>query len=107
MTTAADLLEQAADKLSEPGAWGRGTDPGGLLNGRQCAYTAICGASFAAKTRPAPRKRAFSILGAHLNIEAGVANLWKWNDAPERTQAEVVATLREAAAIARAQGQSA
>lgn len=30
----------------------------------------------------------------------GVPDIWMWNDAPERTQAEVVAALRSAAALA-------
>lgn len=41
----------------------------------------------------------------YLKRAAGHSVIPTWNDAPERTQAEVVAKLREAAALAAAEGQ--
>lgn len=104
-TPIADVLEKAADLIEPEGAWTQGTD-----------------ARDAAGHQVEPNDEAavcWCIDGAYLRCggkwhDAG----WKvlmglvpeglgpisWNDAPERTQAEVVAALREAAAKAREAG---
>lgn len=103
--TPAEILTKAADLLEKPGAWtqkelGRRADGTPIRCGEDMAE-AVC----------------YCISGAIIAI-AGPDHLMRctravekvtrklpviWNDAPERTQAEVVAKLREAAAKARGQ----
>jgi hypothetical protein len=88
----ADVLERAADLIEPEGAWTQGDYVG--PNGRcWCVLGAI--------------KRAGhfhnDINPAALALKDVVGKTWlhEWNDAPERTQAEVVAKLREAATLSR------
>lgn len=107
-----DVLEAAADLLSKPGAWTQGAYARGKGN------RPVNSADEAAR---------FCVLGA-MNIAAGApkVNLDRneahiafanatgipdyliatWNDTPGRTQDEVVAKLREAAALARTGGEA-
>lgn len=108
----ADVLSRAAAILSASGAWGAGwyakdrfgesVDTSDDAACRFCAMGAVyraAGISSRART-PAP---IITATRAHLSkvLGCGVAH---WNDAPERTQQEVVAKLREAAALALAKG---
>jgi hypothetical protein len=96
----ADVLESAAKLIEQPGKWVQGenaldkfgepTEPGYSDAACWCLEGALqqCG-------------------GRHSAYQAvrravGESNLWGWNDAPERTQPEVVAALRRAATLARA-----
>ena len=105
----ADALERAADLIEPEGAWTQGAlyrdalgEPAGAASGKAVCWCAV-GAlnevrgpfsdAFEAVEALLPKPRTF-----HLRP------LSDWNDAPGRTQAEVVAKLREAAALAREQG---
>ncbi|GAA0729863.1 DUF6197 family protein [Sphingomonas japonica] len=106
--TVAEVLDRAADLIEPQGAW---TQYYYALDayGREtyyakeatcfCALGAIsvaCGAEPSEEEGTGPQKLLWKLIGA--------VPISEWNDAPERTQAEVVAKLREAAALAREQG---
>lgn len=88
----ADILERAADRLSEPGVWGVSC----------CAALAIC--NNLDPSHEADHELRKEAGGFFANFISGnrTSDIWRWNDAPERTQAEVVSKLREAASEARA-----
>ncbi|MGN6063805.1 DUF6197 family protein [Brevundimonas diminuta] len=105
----AEVLEAAADLLEQPGAWtqdefardsvGRVVCPTSTLATCWCVRGAIAAVNEDEDDHTANNrnwKAAARLLGFHdaMDIEL-------WNDAPERTQAEVVAALREAARQAR------
>ena len=107
--TVAEVLERAADILNSKGAWAQGryavADTGkgcASLDERAVRWCAIgamgkasgegVGGEFSTQAREFANMVAFG---------GSIAN---FNDAPERTQEEVVAKLREAAALAREQG---
>lgn len=102
--TVADILAAAADLIEPEGAWTQGTsyrdadgdirDGGGPEVVCRCvagAVNEVCDWSFDGAVP------AFRLLEAHV----GVSDIARWNDAPERTQAEVVAALRAASEKAR------
>jgi hypothetical protein len=105
-----EVLDAAADLISPVGRWTQvalARTAGGeaaVAYGRGCdavcwcaegAIARIVGSYVVAEYDDAERY-VTGLLGDHLAA---------WNDAPERTQAEVVAKLREAAALARSEGQ--
>jgi hypothetical protein len=92
----ADVLERAADLIEPEGAWTQGSYGGGHLP------TCMGGAVNIARGRQAWETPAGDPIAAFLAQCLGQKVAF-WNDAPERTQAEVVAKLREAAAKARAE----
>ncbi|UIJ43764.1 hypothetical protein LZK98_11745 [Sphingomonas cannabina] len=95
----ADVLERAADLIEPEGKWTQKN--GGVRGVCWCASTAIGAAHPDGIALDAQR------FFANLISPGGglaIVRIWCWNDAPERTQAEVVAKLREAAALAREQG---
>ncbi len=93
--TVSQVLEAAAEVASR--TWGRG----GLhaSHGRPCALETIRDASGTGSRNVALMAAATNRFRTHLGVH-GVAT---WNDAPGRTQTEVVAAFREAAAAARAE----
>jgi len=108
----AEVLEAAADLLEKPGAWtqnefardavGRVVYPTSTLATCWCVRGAIAAVNeeeddHAANTRN--WKAAAKLLGFH-----DVHDIEQWNDTPGRTQAEVVAALREAARQASRRG---
>jgi hypothetical protein len=108
MASVAEVLERAADLLEEPDAWTQGVYARDH-NNRQtddrdkaecfCALGAI---NYAAGRHDLSwdareQQRVFEEI-------SGIDDVPTWNDDPERTQSEVVAKLREAAALAREQG---
>ena len=100
--TVADVLEAAADLLTPEGAWtqqsyGRSVDGEPLFEGYDPA--AVCWCAYGAIEKVTGQG-----MNGALRKSAVEALDWSpfWNDAPERTQAEVVAKLREAAQRARA-----
>ncbi len=107
----ADVLDAAADLLAKPGAWTRGQyardDHGSpLQDGRNPA--AVCWCAIGALEKVSDRLVGRKLVDPLQRIVANTSNKFgeyghisEWNDAPERTQAEVVAKLREAAALAR------
>lgn len=87
--TAADLLS-AANMIEHLG-WHQGSARG--PNGEVCAYKAILDA-----TVDNDRFRdAYCAARAHIGLVEESLPLSDWNDAPERTQQEVVSALRGAA----------
>jgi hypothetical protein len=88
----ADALERAADLIEPEGAWGQGFYR--RRDGRLCAADAIW---LIEGRRWDDAFRFFTEF---------VGPVGTWNDAPERTQAEVVAKLREAAVKARGEQSS-
>jgi hypothetical protein len=105
MSEIADILDKAADLIEPEGAWcqrdyARNAD--GLVTGLsefRGPATCWCIAGATAKVDPQARgASADGFLQEFLGVHPSV-----WNDAPGRTQAEVVAKLREAAAKARGQ----
>jgi hypothetical protein len=93
----ADVLERAANLIEPEGAWTK-EDYVGPSGTCWCVLGAIKRAGdFANDLNPAAEA-----LRAALGV--GYGGIPDWNDAPERTQDEVVAKLREAAALAREQG---
>lgn len=108
--TVAEVLERAADLIEPEGAWTRGAYAADECNDSIdtlhpdakcfCAMGAVyraAGASSLYKTGPLDvvndvRKHLITVVGT---------TMASFNDAPGRTQAEVVAALRSAAAVAR------
>ncbi|GGB14780.1 hypothetical protein GCM10011380_00230 [Sphingomonas metalli] len=108
----ADVLDAAADLLTPEGAWTQDTvyrdrygNPAGDTRGPAvcwCAVGAICEVNigYAMKACEAAE------VGLPVTAPGALRPLSAWNDDRARTQAEVIAKLREAAQLAR-QGQPA
>lgn len=107
----ADVLERAADLIEPEGAWTRGIYAADECNdsidtlhpGAKCfcamgAVYRAAGASSLHKTGPLD---VVNDIRTHLTHVLGTT-MASFNDAPERTQPEVVAALRRAATLARA-----
>lgn len=95
----ADILEKAA-KLIERRGWTQGAYDRSSQHG--VSYCAL-GACFAARSNAdvgAINDRLAQAVAAALGFQ-DPGEVARWNDAPERTQPEVVVKLREAAATAR------
>ncbi len=100
----ADILDAAADLIEPEGAWTQGH----IRRDAKGKYTAlpghaVCWCTVGATLAVAGLAASMSadrFLASFLGLD-GVDAVEQWNDAPERTQAEVVAKLREAAALAR------
>lgn len=107
MASVAEVLEKAADLIEPEGAWtqgqlargksGRAVDEFGSHAARFCAYGAICRVT----RYNAPHVDAIGTLQRAIGRDRSIT---RWNDQRDRTQAEVVSKLRDAAAIARATG---
>jgi len=94
--TVADILTAAANLIEPEGAWLQGAytqDLRCFCTLGALAHVSGKGATAVGVTPPA------KALANHLNPEDSSADrvITRWNDAPERTQAEVVAALRAAA----------
>lgn len=88
--TTKDVLLAAADLIEERGlAKGQDATDGEGTPAPTCAGLAIGETAL-------HRDTFFSVMD-HLRAYLGVRSITAWNDAPERTQAEVVAALRGAA----------
>jgi hypothetical protein len=103
----ADILDRAADLIEPEGAWTQGTwarSP----TGRSCSPyddSAQCYCMRGAIVRVG----GFGLMDELPSINSkldfsSAARMARWNDFEDRTQAEVVAKLREAAAKARSEG---
>ena len=101
----ADVLNKAADLLEPEGAWTQGVygrSSSGAVTTQAGVKKAACrcmiGALFAASDERSiydlEHSAAYQVLVSHLSVEDEPTD---WNDAPGRTQAEVVAALRQAA----------
>lgn len=95
----AEKLELAATKLEQPGGW---TQREYARDQRGSAVlvsdpAAVCFCSWGALKAVGDHEEAADYLRTFLGT-----SITTWNDAPKRTQAEAVAKLREAAALAKA-----
>ena len=103
--TIADVLERAADLIGRNG-WTQ--DAFGEPGGCHCVRGAI--AEIAGIDPRESRHDAETVLAEHIlghpipRLSCAGSVLVRWNDTPGRTQSEVVAKLREAAAKAREEG---
>lgn len=102
MTTPTEVLEAAADLLEKPGAWTTGVfardaagHQVGLRDDRATCFCLAGAIEKAAQNGTFAFREAFDIMDA-MARRAGFRHVAAWNDAPGRTQAEVVATLRQA-----------
>lgn len=102
--TAADVLERAADKLTPDGAWTQG-DWAKNAEGESVEPTSPDATCWCVRgALAAASGDEYGIYGpASEYVERLVQLPVHWNDTPGRTQSEVVAKLREAAALARAE----
>jgi len=99
VSNVADVLERAAALIEPEGSWTQGDN---ALDARReptepQMSDATCWCLEGALQRFGGRHLAYQAVRRVI----GESNLWGWNDDPQRTQAEVVAALRKAAAIAR------
>jgi len=101
--TITSLLNAAADLLAQPGAWTQGAyarDMFGSDVGSQWSDDAVCFCVMGALNQVREAQHDAVILGSlshAIRAVNGGYPIAEWNDAPGRTQAEVVAALRAAA----------
>lgn len=96
MSTSATLY-RAADLIAQSGLWKQGPAP--ILGPMpHCTLTAISSAATNALDRTASVDAVYDYLG--------VLSVTAWNDAPDRTAAEVVSMLRTVAAEQEVTGQA-
>jgi len=112
----AEVLERAADLIEPEGAWASGTktleaDGSEQLDyykeAQAASWTIVSAISVAAKRYPGrynPEGARACTAALRFFQRVTGQHPYDFNIAPERTQAEVVAKLREAAALAREQG---
>ena len=104
--TVADVLEKAADLIEPDGAWTRMANArnrrGYPTPARSVDAACFCMAGAILRAGDGDYSAA-GLVRTVLPKPQNPAHDWlvKWNDAPERTQSEVVAKLREAASLAR------
>ena len=105
--TIAEVLDRAADLIEPEGAWTQGVwarNDAGIptsIYGRDAICFCMRGALV--RTANAPLTSDLPGVQGALGFKTASA-MARWNDRENRTQAEVVAKLREAAALAREQG---
>src|SRR5688572_12664424 len=97
--TPAEILNKAADLLEPKGAWTQGWF---ARDKSRChvaveSSAAVCWCAAGAIERASPPTLYWDALNALARVLP--TSIAVWNDSPERTQAEVVAKLREAAAL--------
>lgn len=94
---ASEVLEKAADLIEPEGAW---TQKAMRRGGGRCVIGAVASLC--------PRELNWDDVMAPFRQVVGLtrpfSDVVRWNDTPERTQAEVVQALRDAAALARQEG---
>lgn len=96
-----EILSKAADLIEPEGAWTQGSAARDA-NGHEIdpqSREAACWCVYGALDRVAGDRFQRGI--GFIEEATGQVLISVWNDAPERTQAEVVAKLREAAELAR------
>lgn len=103
------VLSEAADLLEKPGAWTQGVfarNAKGENTGlSEIRGKAVCWCVLGATAASAGSNLGLSSAADHfLRDFLGVEELGSWNDAPDRSQEEVVDALRRAAALAKDQG---
>lgn len=106
---ASEILSKAADLIEPEGAWMQGGYSNGVTVVSGSCWCAA-GAVYAAhgNWRDPVARDAVRVLYTALNLPYDDEDddvIGAWNDAPERTQAEVVSALRQAAHLAKEQEQ--
>lgn len=106
-----EVLSRAADLIEPEGAWCQGGASNAPNREALAAdATAWCGwGAIARAMNSEATHRVFTYLDRATGGPSAIASPSKWgqsfNDAPDRTQAEVVAALRKASDLARSEGQ--
>lgn len=93
--TTSEILERAAELIEPDDVWQQQPD-----DGHHCAASAIGFASGNIKWSEWDYT-GYQIAYSHFARHVGTKSVANWNDAPGRTQSEVVQALRDAAAAAR------
>jgi hypothetical protein len=96
------ILRQTRELLSAPERWTKeafARDSPGELAGAQ-GRDAVCWCLDGALMRSVGGTPGRSAVLQLLSRAAQIDNIWTWNDAPERTHAEVLAVLDKAIALA-------
>lgn len=112
--TVSQVLDRAADLIEPEGKWTQGGSYALSALGNSidsidpeaacfCAMGAVYRSAGVSTWHKTGALELVDKARKHLATMLGVA-MASWNDAPERTQPEVVAALRKAAALAREQG---
>ncbi len=101
----ADVLRKARALIERPGIWAKGTDPTPVSPNCVCAQTAISRSAADLPTEAGKQATQFLLRVidtlATPDISASdLGRIWRWNDAPERTHAEVLAAFDRAIALA-------
>ena len=94
MADALDILKAARAKVASPENWGKG-QRGYYAGYRGRPTSSCCVAEAIEECLPytEERKRAFRAFHNAAGLEEKFGKLIDWNDAPERTHAEVLATF--------------
>ena len=101
MRTAADLLRDAAALIADPQAWCKGVESPDQM----CAAHALCEAHQRGR---GDYSGALDALASAVGVTSVPTGVWlssavgRWNDADERTHAEVLAAFEKAARLAEA-----
>lgn len=95
--TVSEVLSKAADLLEPEGAFTKGAYARDIFNADvdEDAPDAVCWCAIGALWLTSPTGKTTQEARRYL-LEVTGQGITAWNDAPERTQAEVVAALREA-----------
>lgn len=98
--TVPEILNAAADLLEKPGAWTQGTfarsEDGQRVDMWSQEAKCFCVGAAIQRIEGRHRYGAWNRFDG-LTRQRGFRHMAEWNDDPKRTQAEVVATLRQAA----------
>lgn len=89
-----EAFSRVADTIAVHGHWQKGQPRGG----EHCILTGLTEV-MDGESIVGPMRAFAAYVGWGLDVASAHATVIAWNDAPSRTQAEVVATLREVAAI--------
>ncbi len=99
MTTPTEVLEAAADLLEKPGAWTQGcfarNAEGRKVDMWSLEASCFCVSAAIQKSEGPRRFGAWDRFDGYIR-QRGFRHMAEFNDAPGRTQAEVVAALRQA-----------
>lgn len=103
-----EVLARAADLIEPEGTWTQRGDFAYTADGRGrwgSDPDAVCFCAAGATQRVTVDRPVAANPLAYLERVIGNSNIAEWNDAPNRTQAEVVAALRAASELAKGEGQ--
>jgi hypothetical protein len=103
MSTEIQILDKAIEKIADPAKWGKGVR--GNEPGKDRPLDTCCAAEALEDAEKEHGRgnlvRVLKIVYCAAGLEWRYDAITNWNDAPERTHAEVIAALRLARAIFR------